>query len=167
MAIDSLPGNQFWGRLLLLFNTPAGVTMTWFPTARILFLMPFFLLISIRQYILPKLFPPECLRELDAAEYKEIVGKPWKSIDKVVFRPERESTSEETKDSICDAEILDEMTTYRGELMFRKKERLHKVYIYVIYLNLHFAIWYSITRLYSLLSPCLNMGIRVRPWEQY
>ncbi|PPR92117.1 hypothetical protein GOBAR_AA28547 [Gossypium barbadense] len=54
----------------------ACYAVTWFPTARILFLMPFFLLISIRQYILPKLFPPECLRELDAAEYKEIVGKP-------------------------------------------------------------------------------------------
>ncbi|MFQ6646384.1 hypothetical protein Gotur_019563 [Gossypium turneri] len=74
-------------------------------------------------YILPKLFTPECLRELDATEYEEIVGKPCKSIDKVVFRPERESTSEGTKDSICDSEILDEMTTHRGELKFRKEER--------------------------------------------
>ncbi|KAA3481230.1 boron transporter-like protein [Gossypium australe] len=113
MAIDSLPGNQFWGRLLLLFITPAGVTsvhapyletvpfksilmftlfqlvyfvacygVTWFPTAGILFPMPFFLLISIRLYILPELFTPECLRELDPAEYEEIVGKPCKSIDK-------------------------------------------------------------------------------------
>nr|KJB72941.1 hypothetical protein B456_011G205400 [Gossypium raimondii] len=103
-----------------------------FPTAGILFPMPFFLLISIRQYILPKLFTPECLRELDAAEYQEIVGKPCKSIDKVVFRPERESTSEGTKDSICDAEILDEMTTHRGELKFRKEERLHKLIILVL-----------------------------------
>ncbi|KAG4126884.1 hypothetical protein ERO13_D10G183301v2 [Gossypium hirsutum] len=103
-----------------------------FPTAGILFPMPFFLLISIRQYILPKLFTPECLRELDAAEYEEIVGKPCKSIDKVVFRPERESTSEGTKDSICDAEILDEMTTHRGELKFRKEEKLHKLIILML-----------------------------------
>lgn len=80
--------------------------VTWLPTARILFLVPFFLLISIAQYILPKFFIPECLREPDAAEYEEIVGKPCKSKDEVVFKPERESTSDGTKDSICNAETI-------------------------------------------------------------
>ncbi|KAL7162364.1 hypothetical protein ACSBR2_042780 [Camellia fascicularis] len=111
MAIDSLPGNQFWERLLLVFITPRrrykvleGVHasfvesvpfrhimiftlfqfvyflvcfgVTWIPIAGILFPVPFFVLISIRQYILPKFFHPNHLRELDAAEYEEIVGAP-------------------------------------------------------------------------------------------
>ncbi|KAB2010002.1 hypothetical protein ES319_D10G205400v1 [Gossypium barbadense] len=111
----------------LLQSLLVGLSLSALPILEYCSPMPFFLLISIRQYILPKLFTPECLRELDAAEYEEIVGKPCKSIDKVVFRPERESTSEGTKDSICDAEILDEMTTHRGELKFRKEEKLHKI----------------------------------------
>ncbi|CAL5444043.1 unnamed protein product [Camellia sinensis] len=111
MAIDSLPGNQFWERLLLVFITPRrrykvleGVHasfvesvpfryimiftlfqfvyflvcfgVTWIPIAGILFPVPFFILISIRQYILPKFFHPNHLRELDAAEHEEIVGAP-------------------------------------------------------------------------------------------
>ena len=47
--------------------------VTWIPIAGILFPVPFFLLISIRQHVLPKLFHPKYLRELDAAEYEEIV----------------------------------------------------------------------------------------------
>jgi len=50
--------------------------VTWIPIAGILFPLPFFLLISIRQYILPKLFHPYHLQELDAAEYEEIAGAP-------------------------------------------------------------------------------------------
>ncbi|KAJ0536914.1 putative bicarbonate transporter [Helianthus annuus] len=50
--------------------------MTWIPIAGILFPVPFFLLISIRQHILPKVFQLHHLRELDAAEYEEIVGSP-------------------------------------------------------------------------------------------
>ncbi|KAL8230380.1 hypothetical protein R6Q57_000158 [Mikania cordata] len=111
MAIDSLPGNQFWERILLLFvpssrrykvlekvhasfveSVPFGVIavftifqavyfivcygMTWIPVAGILFPVPFFLLISIRQHILPKLFQLHHLTELDAADYEEIVGSP-------------------------------------------------------------------------------------------
>ncbi|KAL6985322.1 putative boron transporter 6, partial [Sarracenia purpurea var. burkii] len=111
MAIDSLPGNQFWDRLLLLFITPArrfkvleGVHasfvesvpfryivtftlfqlvyflvcygITWIPIAGIMFPVPFFLLISIREHLLPKFFPPHHLQELDAAEYEEIDGLP-------------------------------------------------------------------------------------------
>ena len=54
--------------LLLCFGA------TWIPIAGILFPLPFFLLISIRQYVLPKLINPNYLRELDAAEYEEITG---------------------------------------------------------------------------------------------
>ncbi|GJY45062.1 reverse transcriptase domain, reverse transcriptase zinc-binding domain protein [Tanacetum coccineum] len=44
--------------------------------AGILFSVAFFFLISIRQHALPKLFHIHHLRELDAAEYEEIVGSP-------------------------------------------------------------------------------------------
>ncbi|MCI14037.1 boron transporter 4-like, partial [Trifolium medium] len=115
MAIDSLPGNQFWERILLLFVTPSRwfklleghhasfvesvpiryiifftifqcvyfmvcFGVTWIPIAGILFPLPFFLLILVRQYILPKMFSPHHLRELDAAEYEEIVGAPRLSL---------------------------------------------------------------------------------------
>lgn len=53
--------------------------VTWIPVAGILFPLPFFLLISIRQHILPKLFHPFYLHELDAAEYEEIEGAPRRS----------------------------------------------------------------------------------------
>ncbi|KAE8711887.1 putative boron transporter 7 [Hibiscus syriacus] len=136
MAIDSLPGNQFWERVLLLFITPGrrykvleGVHaslvesvpfitsfqlvyflvcfgVTWVPIAGILFPLPFFL-IGIRKHILPKFFCHEYLQELDAAD-------------------------EGTGDNFCDAEILDEMTNHRGELKLRtvsfKEEKLHQVH---------------------------------------
>ncbi|KAG6788895.1 hypothetical protein POTOM_004973 [Populus tomentosa] len=149
MAIDSLPGNQFWERMLLLFIAPGrrykvleGIHasfvesipfkyiaiftifqfvyflvcfgVTWIPIAGILFPLPFFILISIRQHILPKLFRPNHLRELDAAEYEEITGAPRLS--------ERQAPvlgNEEGMVEMCDAEILDELTTSRGELKFR------------------------------------------------
>ena len=47
--------------------------------AGILFPVPFFLLISIRQHLLPKLFQLHYLSELDAAEYEEIVGSPTRA----------------------------------------------------------------------------------------
>jgi len=48
--------------------------ITWIPIAGILFPVPFFLMILIRQYLLPKFFDPIVLRELDAAEYEELDG---------------------------------------------------------------------------------------------
>lgn len=54
--------------------------VTWIPIAGILFPLPFFLLISIRQHLLPKFFPPHHLQELDAAEYDEISGAPRRSL---------------------------------------------------------------------------------------
>ncbi|KAG8487308.1 hypothetical protein CXB51_020956 [Gossypium anomalum] len=102
--------------------------VTWIPIAGILFPVPFFLLISIRQHVLPKFFQPEHLQELDAAEYEEIIGTPRK-----VSLQEGESSNgaEGTDDDFHDAEILDEMTTSRGELKLRtksyKEDRLYQI----------------------------------------
>ncbi|KAJ8564596.1 hypothetical protein K7X08_001056 [Anisodus acutangulus] len=155
MAIDSLPGNQLWERILLLFITPGrrfkvleGVHasfvesvpfryiaiftvfqfvflvvcfgVTWIPIAGILFPLPFFLLISIRQHLLPKLFHPRHLQELDAAEYEEIAGSPQRALS--FSFSETEATvprTEEGEIEISDAEILDALTTSRGELKVR------------------------------------------------
>ncbi|KAH9760807.1 putative boron transporter 7 [Citrus sinensis] len=68
--------------------------IAWTPIAGVLFPLPFFFLISIRQYILPKIFHPDHLQELNASEYEEIA-------------------------SILCCEILDEMTAQRGGLKFR------------------------------------------------
>ncbi|KAH7652132.1 Bicarbonate transporter eukaryotic protein [Dioscorea alata] len=164
MAIDSLPGNQFWERILLIFVTPrrrfkvlegdhvsfvemvpfkqiAAFTLfqcvyfllcfglTWIPIAGILFPLPFFLLISIREHLLPKLFHPDYLKELDAAEYEEIPGAPHR--DHSITYTERETSTsgdddteeeeEEEEEEVCDAEILDELTTRRGELKHRTR----------------------------------------------
>ncbi|KAB1218642.1 Boron transporter 4 [Morella rubra] len=156
MAIDSLPGNQFWERISFLFIPPGRrykvlegahasfvesvpfkyiaiftifqliyflvcFGITWIPIAGILFPLPFFILISIRQHILPKLFPAQHLWELDAAEYEEVTGAPRLSIS-LSFN-EREAAHLGNGGGggveICDAEILDELTTSRGELKVR------------------------------------------------
>ncbi|KAF8393269.1 hypothetical protein HHK36_021510 [Tetracentron sinense] len=155
MAIDSLPGNQFWERMLLLFITPGrrykvleGVHasfvesvpfkniaiftlfqlvyllvcfgVTWIPIAGILFPLPFFLLISIRQHALPKIFHPLHLWELDAAEYEEIAGAPLHSHSLSFKECEvPHNGGEESGVEVCDAEILDELTTSRGEFKLR------------------------------------------------
>lgn len=54
--------------------------ITWIPTGGILFPLPFFLLIPIREHFLPKLFPAEHLQELDASEYEEYIGRPVHSM---------------------------------------------------------------------------------------
>ncbi|KAF2565039.1 hypothetical protein F2Q70_00016079 [Brassica cretica] len=162
MAIDSLPGNQFFERTVLLFVPPsrrfkvlegahasfvekvpyksmAAFTMlqifyfglcygvTWIPVAGIMFPVPFFLLIAIRQYLLPKLFKPAHLRELDASEYEEIPGTPRNPLE-LSFR-----SAGSMKDVLeCDAEILDELTTSRGELRVRPAsltpDKGHQIY---------------------------------------
>uniref|UniRef100_A0A2N9IRF9 Bicarbonate transporter-like transmembrane domain-containing protein n=1 Tax=Fagus sylvatica TaxID=28930 RepID=A0A2N9IRF9_FAGSY len=161
MAIDSLPGNQFWERMLLLFITPkrrykvlegshasfvesvpfkfiAKFTLfqfvyflvcfgvTWIPIAGILFPLPFFLLISIRQHLLPKLFDPDHLQELDASEYEEIAGAPKHSRSLSVACEQGRAppdSGSEAEDCLLEdfygAEILDEMTTNRGEVKLR------------------------------------------------
>nr|XP_019706944.2 boron transporter 4 [Elaeis guineensis]XP_029121176.1 boron transporter 4 [Elaeis guineensis]XP_029121177.1 boron transporter 4 [Elaeis guineensis] len=166
MAVDSLPGSQFWERIKLLFVTPGRrfkvlegehapfiesvpfrvincftmfqlayfllcFGLTWIPVAGILFPLPFFLLIGIRQHVLPKFFHPHHLWELDAAEYEVIAGAPRRHPSFSVHHPsitlrvlEGEYSLSESADSdheLCDAEILDELTTSRGELKIRTK----------------------------------------------
>ncbi|KAJ8505675.1 hypothetical protein OPV22_006561 [Ensete ventricosum] len=168
MAIDSLPGNQFWERTLFLLVTPgrrykvlegmhasfmesvpfrkiAAFTIlqfvyllvcfgvTWIPVAGILFPLPFFLLISIRQHILPKLFHPHHLWELDAAEYDEIAGTPRRAPSLSFGEGEAsQSNSDDNDAEMCDAEILDDLTTSRGEFKHRTKsfndDRFHQIY---------------------------------------
>ncbi|KAL3844109.1 hypothetical protein ACJIZ3_001512 [Penstemon smallii] len=156
MAIDSLPGNQFWERIQLLFVPPGRrfkvleqfhasfvesvpfkyifmFTMfqfaylmvcfgiTWIPIAGILFPLPFFLLISIREHILPNMFPHQHLQELDAAEYEEIIG--YSPRARSLSLRDRELSVADGEDGVPDitsAEILDEMTTRRGELKHRQ-----------------------------------------------
>ncbi|KAK7311859.1 hypothetical protein RJT34_10281 [Clitoria ternatea] len=143
MAIDSLPGNQFWERILLLFVSPSrrykiyegshasfvdtvpfktivGFTaiqlayflfcfgMTWIPIGGILFPIPFFLLVILRERVLPKLFNPGDLNELDASEYEEVVGVPR----------DMEPHDGDAEGNAHD-DIFDEMTTNRGELKLR------------------------------------------------
>ncbi|KAF7814340.1 boron transporter 4-like [Senna tora] len=166
MAIDSLPGNQFWERMLFIIVSPnrrfkvlegehasfvetvpmRGIVsftvlqcvyllvcfgVTWIPIAGILFPLLFFVLITIRQYVLPKLFNPHHLRELDAAEYEEIAAAPrlsfslsLKSIGKIVVgsNPRNNlfaSRGEVGSREMGDGEILDDLTTSRGELKIR------------------------------------------------
>ncbi|XP_012076625.1 boron transporter 4 isoform X1 [Jatropha curcas] len=161
MAIDSLPGNQFWERILLLF-IPAkrryklleGVHasfvelvpfkqiviftlfqfvyllicfgVTWIPIGGVLFPLPFFLLIGIRHSIFPKVIHPRYLQELDAVGYEEFAGQSHLLRENDM---ENEVTSE---DDFYDAEILDEMTTHRGELKLRtssfKEDKFSQIY---------------------------------------
>ncbi|KAJ8624146.1 hypothetical protein MRB53_032676 [Persea americana] len=151
MAVDSLPGNQFWERILLLFITPGRqykvlegdhasfvesvpfksialftifqflylllcFGVTWIPIAGILFPLPFFILIPIRQHVMPKWFNPKHLKELDSAEYEEVPGAPQHDHGHSI---REHSAGEESTMEVCDAEILDEYTTHRGELKLR------------------------------------------------
>ncbi|KAL8117303.1 boron transporter 4 isoform X1 [Apium graveolens] len=107
--------------LLLCFG------VTWIPIAGILFPLPFFLLVSIREHFLPKLFQPNHLKELDAAEYEEIAGAPRQSFSgsltsrvcKHYQDKEMQSGNVNEEVEVCDAEILDELTTNRGEIKVR------------------------------------------------
>ncbi|KAK3031117.1 hypothetical protein RJ639_035115, partial [Escallonia herrerae] len=155
MAIDSLPGNQFWERVMLLFVTPGRrykvfedahasflelvpfkiiamftifqlvylimcFGVTWIPIAGILFPLPFFLLIYIRQHVLSKLFSPEYLQELDAAEYEEISCSTRNRSHSISLKNmESLSVDGSCREETCDFEILDELTTSRGELKLR------------------------------------------------
>ena len=60
--------------------------VTWIPIAGIMFPLLFFLLISIRQHILPKFFQPLHLHELDASEYEEIPARTYCHIHDISFK---------------------------------------------------------------------------------
>ena len=115
------------------------------PIGGILFPLPFFLLISIREHLLPRIFNPIDLQELDAAEYEEILGVP-NSVHNVLnnlilclctiilnanfltniskmFDQDKDPDDDDDDDDDDNAEILDEMTTHRGELKLRTVSR--------------------------------------------
>ncbi|KAI7990051.1 Boron transporter 4 [Camellia lanceoleosa] len=113
MALDSLPGNQFCERILLLFITPkrqykvlegdhasfvelvpfsyiAMFTLFQFEYLLLCFGITWIPIAVILQHLLPKLFHSQYLQELDAAEYEEIAGNrnhsqsmPFKDMGKV------------------------------------------------------------------------------------
>lgn len=116
--------------LIECFASAFGVT--WIPIAGILFPLPFFLLISIRQHILPKLFQPSHLWELDAAEYEEIAGVPNRDCSLSLRDLEVTQLDSDTGVDVCDAELLDELTTSRGEIKLRtvsfNEERRYQVH---------------------------------------
>lgn len=156
MALDSLPGNQFWERILYCLVSPGRrykvlesvhasyvesvpfrqiaiftgfqfaylllcFGVTWIPIFGILFPLPFFLLISIREHILPKFFHGHYLRELDAAEYDEVPSVHRHAALVSFSETEASPDGNGEQIDICDAEILDELTTHRGELKHRTK----------------------------------------------
>ncbi|KAJ0816010.1 putative bicarbonate transporter [Helianthus annuus] len=170
MSLDSLPGNQFWERLLLLFvpsrrrfklyegphasyveSVPFKYIMmftlfqlvyfllcygiTWIPIGGILFPLPFFLLIPIREHLLPKIFPRQHLQELDASAYEEFTGHSgYMSLSRRVFEHHGDGSEASDMDDFFDVtspEILDEMFTHRGELKLRSsfKDRQNHVRI--------------------------------------
>ncbi|CAL5443188.1 unnamed protein product [Camellia sinensis] len=98
MALDSLPGNQFCERILLLFITPKRRVLEGDHASFV------------------KLY----LQELDAAEYEEIAGNRNRNQSMPFKDGGKPLTGNENHEfEISDAEILDELTTYRGQLKFR------------------------------------------------
>ncbi|CAL5350357.1 unnamed protein product [Camellia sinensis] len=108
MSLDSLPGNQFCKRILLLFITPQR---RYNLGRRSCF---------ICRHLLPKLFHLQYLQDLDAAEYEEIASNRNRSQSMSFKNGDKALTGNEKHEfESSDAEILDELTTSRGELKFR------------------------------------------------
>ncbi|KAL2610878.1 hypothetical protein R1flu_022570 [Riccia fluitans] len=155
MAVESLPGNQFWQRITLLLTSPSRryrilqsehasfletvpfrVTvsftlfqllmlfvcfgLTFIPVAGVMFPVVILALIPIRQCLLPKIFSPEHLCQLDAAEYEEAPPRPFEEAvrEAEVQGLGRALNSHERSDD--PEEIMDEvMTRGRGEIKHR------------------------------------------------
>ncbi|GAB2223417.1 hypothetical protein Drorol1_Dr00017558, partial [Drosera rotundifolia] len=83
MAIESLPGNQFWKRILLLLTAPSRrYKVLEEQHATVIETVPFktitfFTLFQLTQYFLPKFFKAAHLQDLDAAEYEEAPPIPY------------------------------------------------------------------------------------------
>ncbi|KAG6422223.1 hypothetical protein SASPL_118788 [Salvia splendens] len=94
--------------------------VTWIPVVGVLFPLPFFLLIAIQQHLFPKIIQSQYLRELDVAEYEENEGTSQCSLGLSLREVEVHfHVSEQVDMEMCDAEILDELPTNRGELKVR------------------------------------------------
>ncbi|KAK4401136.1 putative boron transporter 7 [Sesamum angolense] len=114
MGIESLPGNQFWERMLLLLVSPRRRFKVLEEShASFVESVPFKYITSFT------LFQLVYLLELDAAEYEEIVGHPFRRSPSKRDGESPDDGSGESSDEFTDAEILDEMTTHRGELKHR------------------------------------------------
>ncbi|XWS38893.1 hypothetical protein CRYUN_Cryun18bG0002200 [Craigia yunnanensis] len=118
MAIESLPGNQFWERILLLFTDPTRrykvleeyhatfVETVPFKTIAVFTIFQ----TAYLQYILPKFFKGAHLQDLDAAEYEESPAVPFNLVT-------QEGELVRTASFADDGEILDGMITRsRGEI---------------------------------------------------
>ncbi|KAI3967930.1 hypothetical protein MKX01_027113 [Papaver californicum] len=133
MAIDSLLGNQFWERMLLLFITPGrrytifeGVHASFVESvpfkhmARFTILQFIYFLICFGVTWIPIagiLFPLPFFLLINAAEYEEIAGEPIRT--RSLSFQLVDTSVDESGSEICDAEILDEFTTNRGGLKHR------------------------------------------------
>lgn len=144
--------------------------ITWIPIAGILFPLPFFLMVLIRQHVLPKFFEPNDLRELDAAEYEELDGvhhehslvwihltfsdKLFVSLDYGwlcnaptfclsdfwFLTQEEDGSNSGSCDNCHDDEILDELTTNRGELKHRTVSLREERHLQVMLIAMVFAL---------------------------
>ncbi|KAJ6674044.1 BORON TRANSPORTER 6-RELATED [Salix viminalis] len=126
MAIDSLPGNQFLGKdvVALHHSQPAlqspGRCSCFICGVGAIQANCYLHNFSNCSTSFPSFFKPNHLQELDADEYEEIVGAPARSRSlSIRERAPPDVDSEESEDDFYDAEILDELTTNRGELKLR------------------------------------------------
>ncbi|RWW18802.1 hypothetical protein GW17_00017186 [Ensete ventricosum] len=140
MAIDSLPGNQFWERTLLLLITPSRRYNTSSPSSSIR-------TISGSWTRLSTMRSPAPLAALAASRLRYTGWahhpRPRSTASHVTafhvdgfvsYSQEGEASPSDSDDGrveVCDAEILDELTTHRGELKHRNKsfneDRFHQV----------------------------------------
>ncbi|PQM33940.1 putative boron transporter 2 [Prunus yedoensis var. nudiflora] len=126
MAIESLPGNQFWERILLLFTAPSRrykvleeyhATFVETVPFKSIALFTVSKLCTCLQYVLPKFFKGAHLQDLDAAEYEEAPALP--------FNLATEAELGAGASYAGDAEILDEvMTRSRGEFRHVSSPRI-------------------------------------------
>ncbi|KAL8138569.1 hypothetical protein V2J09_004570 [Rumex salicifolius] len=94
--------------------------VTWIPTGGIIFPLLFFFLLVIRHRIMPMVFDQYHLEQLDAHEYEEVAAIGTTSRRSAgISLSFRESGEDEEMDIPMSGEILDELTTSRGELKIR------------------------------------------------
>ncbi|KAL3682091.1 hypothetical protein R1sor_000113 [Riccia sorocarpa] len=94
--------------------------LTFIPVAGVMFPIVILALIPIRQCVLPKVFTPQHLRQLDAAEYEEVPPRPFEEAvrEAEVQGLGRALSSHEKSDD--PEEIMDDvMTRGRGEIKHR------------------------------------------------
>ncbi|KAL3529459.1 hypothetical protein ACH5RR_008781, partial [Cinchona calisaya] len=104
MAIESLPGNQFWERILFLFTAPSRrYKVLEKHHATFIETVPFRTIANFT-YMLPKFFKGVHLQDLDAAEYEEAPA--------ISFNLSYEGQEGRERTSHMDSgEILDEIVT--------------------------------------------------------